>query len=95
MITYTLKGATIRLPVTDVNQYAYLTIEGDRAEQILDLMLSGTGVYGHLFRPFTTAADLDCVLNSGPLEAYSPELIEGLEILDQKLDPGIPAGAIP
>lgn len=51
------------------------------------------GAFGHLIGDTTTPIDLDAVMHKPDMQRFTPELLEGAELVE-RYDPGIPEGAI-
>ena len=106
-LSYLGHSVEVSIASTDPNQYASILIEpgipliagaGDPEDFMLDEIrenLSNSyGAYGHFIGYACTPIDLNSAMFSPQMQGYSPELIEGEEIIGEVYSPGIPEDAI-
>lgn len=88
MLKYKLSKASdeviITLRTDDPDKSVKIEYVGDKdlVEVVSDWLRHESGLYGHLIGDRTTPIDLDAVMRSPDAEQYSPEIIEGAEIIE-------------
>lgn len=85
----------VSLKSDDPNKSARIEYEGD---DYLIRVIKGWleheyGAFGHLIGNGTTPIDLNAAMHSKNASAWSPEIIEGHDLV-KRYDPGIPPGAM-
>ena len=63
-------------------------------DMVRDEVQSLTGLYGHLLGDVTTPIDLHTAFSEGGLSCYSPQLLEGHDIVTSYVPESLPPGAV-
>jgi hypothetical protein len=73
----------VALDATNADQYVPLSFEGKDhpIDLVREHLLRSHGMDGHLIEEKTTPLDLDMAMSSPFMKQFSPELVEGGEIL--------------
>ena len=101
MLKYALKdrftrNATVSIDVSTPHDRATIIYSGDEmlVEQVERKLTEASGAFGHGIEDCTSAIDLDYALSREEFKEYSPQMIEGKEIISKGYNPEIPEGAV-
>jgi len=96
MILFRLsEGVEVSLDSAEPNKYAPIQFAGDESavRRVRDRLLTQYGAFGHALEETTTPIDLDAAMKSEGMAEFSPQIVEGAEMV-QVYDPGIPEVAV-
>ena len=96
MIRYRLRyGIIVSLDSDDQNESAAIAYEGEpvMVRSVRDALSGSYGAFGHLITDSTTPIDLAAAMQGQDMERFTPQLIEGAQLVEGTWNPGIPPGA--